>query len=70
MTTEGTAKIKITTPSASVLTNAVVAPQAADQLLIGYKDLKRLNVIPPEFPVAMCTKTSDFDKLKEEIFDL
>ena len=71
---DGVADITITTSSASIDTSATVTPSAADNLIIGFGDLKRLRVIPGSFPgatgvkpVHACPQVPDFQAIRETL---
>ena len=68
--TAGVAHLQISTPKAWISTTAVVSPVSTDGLLIGFRDLKRLGVVPPQFPIHNCNKLPNFDSIKQDLIKL
>ena len=66
---DGKASITISTPSSSINTTAIVSPATSKDLLIGFKDLKRLGIIPNSFPIQAC-KDTDFMAIKRSLTKL
>ena len=67
--TTGQAPITISTQSASIQTTAEVTPSTSEDLLIGYRDLQRLGIIPKNFPVQAC-KPIDFQRIRNSLIKL
>ena len=49
--TTGVVEIVLQAPSSRTKTSAVVSPTIKDEIIVGFKDLKRLEVIPDGFPL-------------------
>ena len=49
--TTGVVEIVLQAPSSSTKTSAVVSPAVKDEIIVGFKDLKNLGVIPEGFPL-------------------
>ena len=64
--TKGLANITLSTTKRSAATEAIVA-STMDDLLIGCKDLKRLQVIPMTFPINAVNAGNSFQQLKTKI---
>ena len=67
--TKGEAKIVVSAPSGTVETTALISTSSNDDFLLGYKDLRRLNVISKTFPLNKCTVDKNLATIKNKLIN-
>ena len=69
MQVEGTATVNICANNLICSVDAVISSDFRDDLLVGCKDLRRLKIIPENFPHQTVRAVSSFESMKQKVLE-